>query len=190
MLAHYHGQVWATSEFARAFGVADTTVRRYLDALSSAMVVHVLQPWHENLGKRQVKAPKVYIADSGLLHILLGIASHDDLERHPKVGASWEGFVIAQLARRLGAHRKECWFWATHGGAELDLLVVRGLRRRGYEVKRTTSPRVTPSIRSAIADLQLDSVDLIHAGDQTYPLAPNVRAVAAARLLEDVEPLD
>jgi predicted AAA+ superfamily ATPase len=190
MLAHYHGQVWATSEFARAFGVADTTVRRYLDALSSAMVVHALQPWHENLGKRQVKAPKVYIADSGLLHSLLGIHSQDELERHPKVGASWEGFVIAQLVRRLGAHRDERWFWATHGGAELDLLVVRGTRRRGFEVKRTTAPRVTPSIRSAIADLQLDSVDLIHAGDQTYPLAPDVRAVAADRLLEDVEPLD
>ena len=189
MLAHYHGQVWSSSEFARSFGVADTTVRSYLDLLSGALVVRLLPPWHENLAKRQVKAPKAYVADSGLLHSLLGLESLTDLERHPKIGASWEGFVIGQLARHLGARNGECWYWRTHAGAELDLLVVRGRRRLGFEVKRTTTPKLTPAIRSAITDLRLGRLDVVHAGNDTYPLAKNVRAVAFSRLLTDVEPL-
>jgi predicted AAA+ superfamily ATPase len=126
MLAHYHGQVWNASEFGRSFGVSDATVRRYLDLLSSALVVRQLQPWHENIAKRQVRAPKVYLADTGLLHALLGLGTRDALDGHPKVGASWEWFVIRELVRRLGVPREECWFWATHAGAELDLLVVHG----------------------------------------------------------------
>jgi hypothetical protein len=129
MLAHYHGQIWNASEFGRSFGVADTTVRHYLDVLTSALVVRQLAPWHENLGKRQVKAPKVYIADSGLLHTLLGLTAQADVEGHPKVGASWEGFLLEQVSRRLCARPEECSFWAAHSGAELDLLVVRGRQR-------------------------------------------------------------
>ncbi|MBM4035105.1 MAG: ATP-binding protein [Planctomycetes bacterium] len=189
MLAHYHGQTWNAAEFARAFGVADVTVRRYLDWLTSALVVRQLQPWHENISKRQVKAPKVYIADSGLLHGLLNLRSPADLAAHPKVGASWEGFVLDQVARRLGADRAECFFWATHQGAELDLLVVRGNARLGIEVKRTTAPALTPSMRIALRDLRLGRLDLIHAGEQTFPMAERVRAVAFSRLLGSLAPL-
>jgi predicted AAA+ superfamily ATPase len=189
MLSHYHGQTWNASEFARSFGVADTTVRNYLDVLTSALVVRQLQPWHENISKRQVKAPKVYLADSGLLHTLLNLKTLRDLEGHPKVGASWEGFAMAQVIRSLRARREECYFWATHGGAELDLLVIRGLKRRGFEFKRTSSPKVTPSMRSALSDLHLQSLDIIHAGEATFPLDKKIRAVALTRLLEDIRPL-
>jgi hypothetical protein len=186
MLAHYHGQVWNASEFARAFGVADTTVRRYLDALVATFVVRQLLPWSENLGKRQVKAPKVYIADSGLLHRLLGLDTSQALEGHPKVGASWEGFLLGEVVQRLAVQPDQCWFWRTHAGAELDLLVIRGRERLGFEFKRTVAPALTPSMRSALQGLKLDRLDVIHAGGETFPLGPRVRAVAASRLLEDL----
>jgi len=189
MLAHYHGQTWNGAELARAFGVSDMTVRRYLDLLAATFVVRVLPPWHENLGKRQVKSPKVYISDSGVLHTLLGIRTHDDLERHPKVGASWEGFGIGQVVDHLRAGWHECYFWRTHAGAELDLLIVRGRMRRGFEFKRTTAPAVTPSMRQALADLKLSSIDVIHAGAETFPIAEGIRAVALSRLHQDLPPL-
>ena len=189
MLAHYHGQIWNTSEFARSFGVADTTVRNYLDLLTSALVIRQLQPWYENISKRQVRAPKVYLADSGVLHTLLNLRTQGDLEGHPKVGASWEGFVLGQIIRLLRVRSDECFFWATHGGAELDLLVVRGRQRLGVEIKRTSSPRITPSMRSALSDLKLQHVDIIHAGEMTFPMSKNIRAVALSRLLEDIKPL-
>ena len=189
MLAHYHGQVWNSSEFARSFGVADTTIRHYLDLLTATLVMRQLLPWHENISKRQVKAPKVYLADSGLLHGLLNLPTQRDLEGHPKLGASWEGFVIGQLLLHLRAEPEECYFWATHAGAELDLLVVRGAQRRGFEIKRTVSPVVTPSMRRALADLKLSSLDVIHAGERTFPLQERIRAVALSRLLRDIGPL-
>jgi uncharacterized protein len=190
MLAHYHAQTWNGAELARAFGVAATTVRRYLDLLSAALVVRALPPWSANVAKRQVKSPKVYIADTGLLHALLGIESRADLEAHPKVGASWEGFVIRELVTHLGARPEELFFWATHAGAELDLLVVRGARRLGFEIKRTTAPATTRSMHAARESLQLARIDVIHAGDRTFPLAKGIRAVAFSRLWEDVETLD
>jgi len=186
MLAHYHGQIWNASEFARSFGVADTTVRNYLDILTSAMVVRQLPPWFANVSKRQVKAPKVYIADSGILHTLLNLKTFADVEAHPKLGASWEGFIIEQVIHRLEAQPEECFFWATHAGAELDLLVVRGRQRLGFEIKRTSSPHLAPSMRNAMSDLGLRRLDVIHAGADTFPLAPKVRAVAVERLLEDL----
>jgi len=189
MLAHYHGQMWNGSEFARSFGVADTTIRNYLDLLTSALVVRQLPPWHENISKRQVKAPKVYVVDSGLLHSLLNVRRPEELEGHPKVGASWEGFVLEQIIRRLDARPNESFFWATHGGAELDFLVVRGGQRLGFEIKRTSSPRLTPSMRSALSDLKLQRLEVIHAGEETFPMAVKVRAVALSRLLEDLQPL-
>lgn len=189
MLAHYHGQIWNASEFARSFGVADTTVRDYLDRLTAAMVVRQLAPWHENVAKRQVKSPKVYIADSGLLHTLLNLRAQADIEAHPKLGASWEGWVLEQVIRRLNADRQECFFWATHGGAELDLLVVRGKTRLGFEAKRTVAPSLTASTRQALRDLRLDRIDVIHAGDRTFALADRGRAVAVSRLLKDLGPL-
>lgn len=189
MLAHYHGQIWNASEFGRAFGVAHTTVQRYLDVLTETFMVRQLQSWHENLGKRQVKAPKVYIRDSGLLHALLGLNTSRDIASHPKVGASWEGFATNAVVSRLGARPEECFFWATHSGAELDLLVVRGARRLGFEFKRTTAPAVTRSMHIAAEDLRLHRVYVVHAGTRAFDLAPNVRAVPLGRILEDLAPL-
>jgi uncharacterized protein len=186
MLAHYHGQLFNTSELARAFGVTDKTVRHYLDVLSGALVVRQLLPFHANVGKRQVKAPKVFIRDSGLLHGLLDLRERRDLERHPKVGASWEGFLLQQVIQHLGATDDECHFWATHSGAELDLMWVRGRHRWGFEFKRTSAPSMTRSLRAAIEWLGLEETFVIHAGDRTFPLAERVTAVAAARLLDDV----
>jgi predicted AAA+ superfamily ATPase len=190
MLAHYHGQVWNASEFARSFGVSDATVRRYLDLLSATFAVRVLLPWSENLGKRQVRSPKVYFADCGLLHALLGIRERRDLERHPKLGASWEGFALDAIVRRLGVEPRECHFWATHAGAELDLLVVRGRRRWGFEFKRTSAPAVTRSMRVALDDLRLERLDVVHGGPHSFTLAPRIRAVAFSRLLDDVPTLN
>ena len=186
MLAHYHGQVWNASELGRALGVTDKTVRHYLDILSGALVVQQLQPWHANVKKRQVKAPKVYVRDAGILHGLLDIRDQRDLERHPKVGASWEGFMLRQVVQHLGAAPDECFFWATHSGPELDLLWVRGRRRWGFEFKRTSSPRLTRSLRASLEDLDLQRAFVIHAGEKTFPLHRKVTAVAANRILEDI----
>ena len=180
MLAHYHGQVWNAAEFARAIGRGETAARRYLDLLAGAFAVRVLDPWYENLKKRQVKAPKVYVRDSGLLHTLLGLDSYEDLTGHPKVGASFEGFVIEQLiARDTDA---STFFWGTHGGAELDLLWVRGRRRYGVEVKYTDAPRTTRSMRTALADLGLERLFIVYPGDEGYPLDERIEVVPAARL--------
>lgn len=189
MLAHYHGQIWGSSEFARSFGMSDVSVRRYLDLLSSLFLVRQLPPWHENLGKRLVKSPKIYVADTGLLHELLGIGTRDALLRHPKLGASWEGFALAAVETRLGVRRGESFFYATHGGAELDLVVARGSRRLGFEFKRSVAPELTRSMRIALADLRLERLDVIHAGERTFALAKRVRAVALTRILQDVRAL-
>jgi predicted AAA+ superfamily ATPase len=189
MLAHWHGQTWNGAALARNFGVSDKTVRGYLDILESTFVARQLQPWHENFGKRQVRSPKVYLRDSGLLHALLGISSERDLQAHPKVGASWEGFALGQVIRRLGARPEECFFWATHGGAELDLLLVRGSERRGFEFKRTSAPRRTRSMTTAMTDLRLDTLDVLHAGDKTFPIGERMRAIAARDLLDQIDAL-
>ena len=189
MLAHWHGQLWNGAEFGRAFGVAHTTVRRYLDLLTSLFVVRQLQPWHENVARRQVRSPKVYIGDSGILHALLGLGSREALVSHPKVGASWEGFVIRQITHLLAVRSDQCYHWSTYSGAELDLLVMAGNRRYGFEVKRTEAPRLTASMRSALETLDLQRLDVVHAGRHLYPLAPRVRAVPAARLAAELRPL-
>jgi len=172
MVAHYHGQVWSHAEPARSLGVSEPTIRRYLDLLTDVFLVRQLQPWHENLAKRQVRAPKVYVRDSGLLHHLLGIRSQADLVRHPKLGASWEGFVVDAILREL--RPDEAYFWATHQGAELDLLCFHGGRRYGFEIKRADAPVMTPSMRIALADLRLKSLTVIYPGSQRYRLAPRV----------------
>ena len=189
MLAHWHGQTWNGAEFGRAFGVAHTTVRRYLDLLTSLFVVRQLAPWFENIGKRQVRSPKVYVADSGILHSLLGLPSRDALVSHPKVGASWEGFVVSQVITRLAARPEQCFHWATHSGAELDLLVAAGERRYGFEVKRAEAPRLTPSMRSAFQTLRLDRLDVFHAGTQSYGLAEGIRAMPATEMNSVLHPL-
>jgi predicted AAA+ superfamily ATPase len=169
--------------------VSHTTARKYLDVLTGAFVVEQLRPWAENVGKRVVKAPKVYLADSGILHTLLGLVEPREVFRHPKLGASWEGFMLGQVIRVLRARREECFFWATHAGAELDLLVVRGRRRLGFEFKRTDAPRLTPSMRSAMDTLRLDRLEVIHAGGLAFPLGPHIRALGAAALIDQLEPL-
>jgi predicted AAA+ superfamily ATPase len=189
MLAHYHAQIWNSSEFARSFGVSDKSVRYYLDVLQDTFMVRVLSPWSENAGKRLVKSPKVYVHDSGLLHALLDIEEQADLESHPKLGASFEGFALDQVLRRLKATPKQCYFWATHQGAELDLLVVSGRRRLGFEFKHTNAPGATKSMRIAIEDLKLQRLDVIHVGRDTYPLSDGIRAVALSRVTRDIEPL-
>jgi hypothetical protein len=189
MLAHYHGEIWNGSELARAFGVSQKTVRGYLDTLCSTFMAKRLEPWYANLAKRQVKSPKIYLADSGILHTLLGLESREDLLGHPKVGASWEGFALGDVVAHLEARPEECFFWKLHSGTELDLLILRGRVRRGFEFKLTSGPRVTPSMRAAVAALDLDELAVIHAGTDSYPLAPRIRAVALTRVREDVPPL-
>ena len=189
MLAHHHGQIWNASEFGRSFGVADTTVTRYLDALVSTFMVRRLLPWMANVKKRQVRAPKIYLRDSGILHSLLELGSRHDVEGHPKLGGSWEGFLLEEVIRQLGAQSEQCFFWATHAGAELDLLVVQGRKRLGFEFKRTSAPKVTRSMRAAVTDLELSSLDVVYAGQETFALSRTVRAVAASRLTTDLRPL-
>jgi uncharacterized protein len=182
ILAHYHGQTWSAADPARTLGVSEPTVRRYLDLLTDAFMVRQLQPWHANLRKRQVKAPKLYVRDSGLLHQLLGIDTAKALVSHPKIGASWEGFVIEQVL--VAEPHDEAFFWATHQGAEIDLVLSRGGRLLGVECKRTDAPRLTPSIKIALADLDLDRVAVVYPGERRYPLADRVEAVPVGELAE------
>ena len=189
MLAHVHGCEWNASDLASSFGVAHTTIRHYLDFLTATFMIRQLRPWHENLKKRQVRTPKIYFADSGMLHYQLDIREPENLLTHPKAGLSWEGFALGEIVARLGAEPHACWFWATHNRAELDLLVTRGQKRFGYEFKLTRAPVMTKSMHVSMADLKLDSLDVIHAGDKTWPMAPRVRAVALSRLLQDIRPL-
>lgn len=189
MLSHVHGGVLHWSELGRALGVADPTVRRHAELLEGALVLDLLHPWHENIAKRQVKAPKVYVRDSGLLHALLGLRTRAELLDSPRSGASWEGFCLDQVRRVLGVGAREAYFWATHQGAELDLLVLRGRSRFGFEFKRTAAPSVTASMRQALATLRLDALVVVHGGAESFALGERLHAVAAARLLEDVPAL-
>jgi predicted AAA+ superfamily ATPase len=188
MLAHVNGQIWNASQFARNFGVTNKTVNHYLDLLTSTFIITQLQPWFENTKKRQVKAPKIYFSDTGLLHCLHRIVHQSDLETHPSLGASWEGFVIHQLINHMGAESDESFFWATHAGAELDLLFVRGRKRWGFEIKRTDAPKVTRSMRTAIEDLKLQRLFVIHAGKRSFDMGKKVRAIAFGDLLNEIEP--
>jgi len=189
MVAHYHGQIWNASELARSFGVAHTTVQRYLDVLTETFMVRQLPSWHENVGKRQVKAPKVFVRDSGMLHALLGLTTAREIDTHPKVGASWEGFALGTVVSRLQAQPEECFFWATHSGAELDLLIVRGSNRLGFEFKRSTAPSVTKSMHVAMEDLRLRRLWVVHAGERAFDLTRQMRALPLSRVLEELKPL-
>ncbi len=188
MLAHYHGQIWNAAEPARALGVSESTTRRYLDLLSDAFMIRQLQPYYANLKKRQVKSPKIYVRDSGLLHQLLGIDLMKNLYTHPKVGASWEGFVIEQVLR-MEPHN-EAFFWATHQGAEIDLILRRGDSLYGIECKRADTPRITPSIRIALDDLKLKHVFVIYPGTQRFPLGSRVEAIPLQVLSKGMSLLD
>lgn len=185
MLAHYHGQFWNAAEPARSLGVSESTTRRYLDLLEGVFMVRQLQPWHVNLKKRQVKSPKVYFHDTGLLHQLLGIGSERDLLAHPKSGASWEGYVVEEIIKAV--RPDQTFFWATHGGAELDLLLFKDGRRFGIECKRVDAPRLTPSMRIALEDLELDHLTVVYPGNRPYPLAERVKVIPLETVATDNE---
>jgi predicted AAA+ superfamily ATPase len=174
MIAHFHGQVWNAAEFARSLGTSERTARRYLDILSSVFLIRQLPPWHENIKKRQVKSPKVYVRDSGLMHALLDLKDKASLESHPKLGASWEGFALEQVLQLSG--ERNIYFWATHTGAELDLLLFRDGRRIGMEFKYGDSPRVTRSMRVALDDLHLDRIVVVHPGRRSFELDERIEA--------------
>ncbi|MFI5457902.1 MAG: ATP-binding protein [Isosphaerales bacterium] len=181
MLAHYHAQIWNGAELARSLAVSESTVRRYLDLLTGVFMLRQLPPWFENLGKRQVKAPKVFVRDSGLLHALLGIANQRDLELHPKVGASWEGYAVEEVLKAL--RPDDAYYWATHQGAEIDLVLFKHGRRIGVECKRMDAPILTPSMRTALNDLKLDRLVVVYPGERRYGLADRVEVIPLVDLV-------
>lgn len=176
MIAHYHGQVWNGAEFARSLGTSEVTARKYLDILSGAYVVRQLQPWHANIKKRQVKSPKIYIRDSGILHALLLLETEQQRQSHPKIGGSWEGFVIEEIIQ--SNQYRNVYFWATHAGAELDLLLFKGGESIGMEIKYTDAPRTTKSMRIAIKDLHLKHLYVVYPGSKTFPLDEMITALS------------
>jgi len=177
MLAHYHGCIFNASEIAGSLGLTDKTIRQYADILSGTFMIRQLQPWYANIGKRQVKAPKIYIRDTGILHALLGIYNMDELLVHPKLGASWEGFALEEIIRYHKAESEDCYFWATHQGAELDLIIIQDGKHLGFEFKYSSSPKITKSMRIANQDLQLDSLTVVYPGNVDYALSENISAV-------------
>jgi predicted AAA+ superfamily ATPase len=183
MLAHYHGQIWNAAEPARSLGISETSVRRYLDLLTDIFMIRQLQPWHANLKKRQVKSPKIYFRDTGLLHQLLGIRSNKDLLQHPKCGASWEGYVLEEIIQIVKPD--ESYFWATHNGAEIDLVLVKNGKMFGVECKRSDSPKITSSMQIALSDLSLEQILAIYPGDKSFMLSENIRAIALQNIISD-----
>jgi predicted AAA+ superfamily ATPase len=181
MLAHYHGQTFNASEIGKSLGAADTTVKRYLDVLTGTFMVRRLQPWFENLSKRQVKTPKIYFRDSGVLHHLLGIPDMAAMVVHPKLGASWEGFALEQIIRLSGAAEEEIYFWGVHSQGEIDLLLIRDGVRRGFEIKYTDRPAITASQTLALDSLNLDRIDIICPGAASYPLGEKVHVCGLDR---------
>ena len=178
MVAHYHGQTWNAAEFARALGTHQGTARRYLDILAGAFMVRILTPWFENLRKRQVKSLKPYLRDTGILHTLLALQGERELLGHPKVGASFEGFAIEQILAAFGG--RNAYFWATHGGAELDLMVIQGGKRYGFECKYADAPGTTRSMHVALEDLRLNHLWVVYPGDEAYPLDDRISVLPVA----------
>lgn len=187
MVAHYHGQTWNSSEIAASLGVGQSSARDYLDLLTGAFVIRQLPPWFENIGKRVVRAPKAYVRDSGLLHALLGVPDLRSLEAHPKLGASWEGFALEQVLSITGA--REAYFWATHGGAELDLILLRKGKRWGFEFKCADAPKMTKSLHSALADLSLQRAWIVYPGQMRYGVHDLVEVLPVHALPETLERL-
>lgn len=176
MLCHYHGQTFKASEISRSLGISDHMTRKYLDILTGTFMVRTLHPWLENIGKRQVKAPKIYFRDSGILHALLDIYNQQQLTSNPRLGAFWEGFALEEVTRKFGARSEECFFWGTQSGAELDLMLQRGGKRLGFEFKYSDAPKITSSMRTALMDLALDHLYVIHPGTGSFPMTEQVTA--------------
>jgi len=185
MVAHYHGQIWNNAEIAGSMSVGGKSVRRYLDILTDLYMIRQLQPWHANIKKRQVKSPKVYFRDTGLLHYLLGLRTEKDLLTHPKCGASWEGYVIEETLKAV--EPEEAFFWATHQGAEIDLLLIKAGHMLGVECKRIDAPSLTPSIRIALEDLKLERIAVIYPGVKRYPLSERVEVVPLEGLVHGMK---
>jgi predicted AAA+ superfamily ATPase len=181
LLAHYHGQIWNVAETARTLNIGETTARRYMDLLQDLFMVRQLQPWYANLSKRQVKSPKLYFRDAGLLHYLLGIRSEGELVLHPRMGASWEGYVIEEIIK--STRPDEIYFWSTYSGAELDLLLIKDQQHIGVECKRMDAPKLTPSMRTAMQDLELDKLVVVYPGSQPYSLAEGINVLPLARAI-------
>jgi predicted AAA+ superfamily ATPase len=187
VLAHYHGQIWNVAEAARALNIGETTARRYMDLLQDLFMIRQLQPWYANLSKRQVKSPKIYFRDTGLLHYLLGIESDRELNLHPRMGASWEGYVIEEIIK--ATQPDETYFWATHSGAELDLLLIKGGKRIGVECKRMDAPKLTPSMHTSMQDLELDKLVVVYPGIQSYSLGDGISVLPLSTIVTDPESL-
>jgi predicted AAA+ superfamily ATPase len=181
MVAHYHGQVWNGAELARSLGVSEHTVRGYLDLLTGTFLLRQLQPWFENISKRQYKAPKIYVRDSGLLHALFAVGQREELHTHPKYGASWEGFALEQVLDAAGPG--QAFFWGTHSGAELDLLLIRRGRKLGFEFKVSDAPEMTKSLHIALQDLKLDRAWIVYPGKEAYAVHERVEVVPLQTLL-------
>lgn len=186
MLAHWNGHVFNASEFARSLDVTSPTIKRYMDILAGTFMIRILKPWHANIHKRQVKSPKVYFQDMGIMHALLNVPDHASLAGHPKIGSSWEGFALEQVIRICRAEAEECFFWATHTNAELDLLITRGNKTIAFEFKYSSTPRITRSMHSALRELELDRITVVCPGDTTYPLAERVRVTNLRQLAKEM----
>ena len=177
MISHYHGNILNYSELAKSLRVSDNTIRHYFDILENTFMVRQLKPWHANISKRQVKSPKIYFRDSGILHFFLNVTDIAQLENHPKLGNSWEGFAVEEIINRYNADKNECYFWATHAGAELDLIIVKNGKFIGFEVKYTDSPKITKSINIALQDLALDEINIVYPGKETYSLGDKINVI-------------
>jgi predicted AAA+ superfamily ATPase len=175
MLTHYHGNLFNASELGRAFGASDVTIKKYLDILTGTFMIRQLQPWHENVLKRQVKAPKIYFRDSGIFHSLLGVDGMSNLRIHPKIGASWEGFALEEVVRLYQASSADCYFWSTYSGAEIDLLIIQKNKKIGFEFKFSDAPSITKSMQIALIDLKLDELNVIYPGDVNYALSEKIQ---------------
>lgn len=186
MLAHYHGNIFNASELGRSFGASDTTIRRYLDLLTGTFMIRQLQPWYENIKKRQVKAPKIYFRDSGILHSILNLKSHASLLRYPKLGASWEGFALEELIRAKKVRNQDCYFWSTYSGAEVDLLIHSEGKMMGYEFKFSDAPKLSKSMVNALENLPIDHLNVIYPGNRNYSLSENIFVRGLENYLKDV----
>lgn len=185
MLAHYHGQIFNASEIARSLGVSDQTTRKYLDILVGTFMIRELTPWYENIQKRQVRSPKIYFRDSGILHALLNIKDITELDSYPRLGAFWEGFALEEVVRIYDAGPEETFFWATHTDAEIDLFIIKHGKRLGFEFKYADVPRMTKSMQTALSDLKLDHITVVYPGNQTFPLAEKITAQGLETLIDN-----
>jgi predicted AAA+ superfamily ATPase len=177
MVTHYHGQILNSNELASSLILSRPTIVSYIDILKETFMLRVLRPWHANISKRQVKSPKIYLRDSGIYHYLLGIRTKEDLLLSPKLGASWEGFALEQVIHHMDCDENDCYFWATHNNAELDLIIFKGNKAIGFEFKYQDAPKLTSSMRVALTDLDLSEIVVIYPGDKDYVLSDKVKVM-------------